>query len=124
MTACTLQGLVKLKNASIFNKSVVLLKANNFLFSVIEVLYKEGFILSYKQTSSGLLVFLRNYSSSSLLSRISFLSKPSAPKYLNYRSLVSLDVFGRLILVSTTRGVLTLSECKKNVLGGIPLLIC
>ncbi len=114
-----------LKNSSLSKKKSVTVNYNNLIVKCIEVLYKEGLILSYsilKDKDNKLAkieVKLRNVDDTVLTSKIKIVSKPTNIRYLQYHQLCRITLKEKTGFFSTNKGILTLDECKKNRLGGV-----
>lgn len=115
--------LSALKNASLAKKDTVVVTYNSLLLQCIEVLYKEGLILSYsilKETSDlKISLKLRNVDDIVLTSRIKLISKPTAIKYLPYHELCRVTLKEKTGFFFTNKGILTLDDCKKQKVGGV-----
>ncbi len=122
--------LMLLKVASLENKSSVLVKKKKSNFILLTSLYKEGFIQNFVHFES-----LNVFNSKCLISlRYSFLkptflnlkllSKPS--KYINLRfsDICLLYSKKHVLFLSTSKGILTLIDCKTHGIGGTALFIC
>ena len=112
-----------LKNASLAKKNVVIVTNNHLLLKCTEALYKEGLILSYSTFKEGddekLSIKLRNVDDVVLTNKIKAVSKPTHIKYLPYHQLCRLALKEKTGFFSTSKGILTLDECKKNRVGGV-----
>ncbi len=112
-----------LKNASLAKKDTVVITNNHLLLKFTEALYKEGLILSYSTFKDNdeikLLIKLRNVDDSILTNKIKVVSKPTHIRYLPYHQLCRLALKEKTGFFSTSKGILTLDECKKNRVGGV-----
>jgi ribosomal protein S8 len=112
-----------LKNASLAKKDVVILTSNHLLLNCTEALYKEGLILSYSTFKDNdeikLLIKLRNVDDTVLTNKLKAVSKPTHIRYLPYHQLCRLSLKEKTGFFSTSKGILTLDECKKNRVGGV-----
>ena len=118
---CTLiKALNKLKNASLINKEVVYLNFDLKYFEVLCVLYREGFIQGYKidKKNYQTIVYLRFFQNNSVLGRLRFLSVPSRERFISYKDLCLINNKKTFVLLSTSKGLRTIYECKKQKLGG------
>ncbi len=130
MNTQLIKSLAKLKNASILKKKSTLLFYNQLTLNIIKILYKEGLIQSYnyeidsKTNTICLKVFLRYNNNKSMLNNIKLMSKSTKHVYLSLNELSFIKERYSLLILSTTKGLLTSLECKQKKLGGKLLVIC
>ena len=113
----TLKNGILIKTAFIYQKT----KKNNK--DLLNILWDEGFILGYKlyKTKKELYnfkIFLKYTKNNSAINSIKFISKPGLKIYCSLKQLWKLNLIKGLIIISTTKGLKTLTECKKLKLGG------
>ncbi len=120
MCSTLIKALNKLKNASLINKEVVYLNFDLKYFEVLRVLYREGFIQGYKidKKNYQTIVYLRFFQNNSVLDRLRFLSVPSRERFISYKDLCLINNKKTFVLLSTSKGLRTIYECKKQKLGG------
>lgn len=120
MNKTLINFLVKIKNASLLGKQYVRLNYNISYLKVLKILYREGFIQSIKVDvkSVQVIVHLRFYEQKKLINEIKFLSKPSHQRFISFFELTLINDKNVFILLSTDKGLLTLSQCKKQKVGG------
>lgn len=118
--------LIKLKNSSLVNKEIINIRLENVILKIIKLLYKEGFIQSFKVNleTKNILIYLRYSFNKSVLKNIKIVSLPSKQLYIKYKELTRMSSKNNFILVSTSAGLKTSLECKKNHLGGKILFLC
>ena len=118
--------LIKLKNSSLVNKEVINIRLENITLKIVSILYKEGFIQSFKVNleTKNILIYLRYSFNKSVFKNVKIISLPSKLLYVKYKELTSISSKNNFILVSTTKGLKTFLECKKNHLGGKILFLC
>lgn len=119
--------LTTIKNGQKSKKSSVVVNRKNLCEFFLKLLWDEGFICGYKIVdfdNRKLEVFL-NYSRTGnpVISSIKFISKPSRRIYLSQKQIWKLDSTKMFIIFSTTRGLMSMDNCKKNKIGGEPLII-
>lgn len=132
MNIGTIRLLNSIKNASMTNTDLVCVNSNKLVQSVIKILYREGLILSFKvrrkenylNNTSEVLVYLKYYFEKSNLTRLKIISSPSRKIHISYKNMTRISCKGRVVIFSTTKGLLTLDECRKHRVGGILLFIC
>jgi ribosomal protein S8 len=122
--------LMLLKVASLENKSSILVKKKKSNFRLLTSLYKEGFIQNFLQLESldffksKCLISLRYSFLKPVFLNLKLLSKPS--KYINlcFSDICLLYSKKHILFLSTSKGILTLFECKMYGIGGTALFIC
>ena len=122
-------GYVKYaKKRSISKKIVCFTKKKKICAELLNVLWDEGYILGYKTYNLNpnlFEIFLKYNSNLPCITSIKFISKPGKRVYLSSKQLWKIDSSICLILISTSRGVFSIKQCKKLNLGGEPfVLIC
>ena len=119
--------LTSIKNGQISKKKSILVKKTKFCEIVLKALWTEGYILGYsdlRDCSGKLEVFLKyTRNGSPSITSIKALSKPSRRLYFSLHHLWKLESNQFFILLSTSRGIKSLSDCKRLNIGGEPLFI-
>ena len=116
-----------IKNGQMAKKSTVIGPRKNICESSLKVLWDEGFITGYrvsKENDNKLEIFLK-YTKNGIpaINSMKFLSKPGQRLYYSSKQIWKLDSSKTFIIFSTSRGLKSINECKKNRLGGEPLVI-
>ncbi len=132
MNIKTINFLTQLKNASMINKESIRLESNRFILSLLKVLYKEGFILSYRvqekkdfsNKTSEVIVNIRYVQNKPVFNNLKIISSPSFQKLVSLKNISRLVSKKKFFLFSTNLGLLTLNECKKMHVGGFLLFVC
>jgi small subunit ribosomal protein S8 len=128
----TIKFLNQLKNASLGNLEKIKTRSNNLILNLLKVLYKEGYILSFRRIlkedylneTSEFLIHIKNPNGKQLFKDLKIISTPSNQKYFSLKDINRMESKRKLIIFSTDKGILTLTECKRNYVGGILLFIC
>jgi len=118
--------LVKIKNGQVSKKPFILQKKSFFCIKFLNILWSEGFILGYKELNYRILKIFLKYNKNNIpaINNIRFLTKPSKRMYLSIKQLWKLDHMSNyIIIVSTSKGLLTVNECKQYNLGGKVLFL-
>ena len=118
-----LDFLVKLKNFSILRKEVISFKYNYKILNLVKFFYKEGLIQSFFVLKDDIFVNIRFFYENSELSSLKIVSKPSYKKYLKHKNISQLNSSKQILCFSTDKGIVGLTDCKKNNLGGKLLFI-
>lgn len=114
--------ITRIRNAVMVGKNEILVPTSKLKVGVIEVLAKNGYIDSYEVVEGkprGILHVIINEPGG--LAKINEISKVSKPGRRVYSSADDLPVVksGRgMVIVSTSKGLMTGREAKKNRLGG------
>lgn len=124
MNQFIIKFLISLKNASFFKKEYISVKFSKSTFQIVESLYHEGFIQSYKIDGKNLNIVLRYFFNKSMLKDLRFVSTPSKHRYLNFKTISKLPSKKFTLFLSTNKGILTLSQCKLLKTGGKALFYC
>jgi ribosomal protein S8 len=120
--------LSSLKNAQLANKTVVFQKKNNTCFLLLNVLWDEGFILGFQKSiilTQHYEIYLKFNNKSFLynFSRVKVLYKPKTHFFLNIKQLWKLNLTTETLILSTSKGFFTHSQCRKYNLGGKPFIL-
>ncbi len=114
--------LTRIRNAISANKTEILVPTSKLKEAIIEILVKNGYLASYKVEDAkprGMLHVVINEPGT--LAKINEITKVSKPGRRVYSSANDLPVVksGRgTVIVSTSKGLMTGREAKKNSLGG------
>lgn len=115
-----------LKNSQIAKKKFIFQPKTKLTTSLLNILWDEGFIFGYKICNSNvnlLKIFLKYKNRSPVINSLKIISKPSRQVYYSASDLCKLDVKKSLIVLTTSKGLLTINECKQTKTGGKLLLI-
>lgn len=118
--------IANIKNGQLAKKAYIYSKKVPLCESILTVLWDEGFILGYKVSSKKfnmLKIFLKYKNGKCTISSMKIISKPSLHVYYSVKRLWKFDSIKSLLLISTSRGVMSLENCKKKNLGGEPFLV-
>lgn len=121
----TIKILNKLKNNSLIYKKKIIISKNKLITQIIKVLYKEGYILSYKNKGNlNLEINLRAYTRIPIFKYLKICSSSSRTIILSSRQIGSLNTKKSLYIFSTNQGVMAANDCKALNLGGTLLFHC
>jgi small subunit ribosomal protein S8 len=109
--------LIRLKNMARSQKKEVSLPENKLVLSVAKALEKAGFVEDVKKKDKVITLSLKYFHKEPVLTDIKLISKPGLRIY---KSVVELEQKRgpSLLLVSTSKGILTHKEAIKARLGG------
>jgi len=115
-----------IKNGQMAKKSVILASRKNISESFLKILWNEGFISGYRilqQNDKKIEIFLKyTRTGKPAINSLKCLSKPGQRLYYSAKQIWKLDSSKTFIIVSTNQGLKTISQCKKNKIGGEPLV--
>ena len=125
MNFCLVHLLNSIKNGQKAKKAYILLRKTTSQIIILNQLWKEGFILGYKfiflkEKQVYIKIFLKYYSFNlkPAINFVKIFSKPGGKKYCSVKDLWKLNSFLGTLYLSTNKGILNLSDCKKHNLGG------
>ena len=108
-------------------KSVILESKKNINESFLKILWDEGFISGYRVfvlNDQKVEIFLKyTRTGKPVINSLKSLSKPGRRLYYSAKQIWKLDSSKTFIIFSTNQGLKTISQCKKNRIGGEPLVI-
>tara|TARA_B100001750_G_C15157309_1_gene422637 strand:+ start:107 stop:505 length:399 start_codon:yes stop_codon:yes gene_type:complete len=115
--------LARIKNAQLRSHKSINLPSSNFKVKIVEILKKEGFIIDYKIESqepnkSALMINLKYNSGSPVINTIERISKPGRRIFSSAESLPKINNGLGIAIVSTSKGVMTDIDARKQKLGG------
>lgn len=117
---------VNLKNSQISKRSFVYQPKTNLTVAFLNILWDEGFILGYKidnLNSNWLKIFLKYKKGTPVINSIKFIYKPSRNISYSVSQLWKFDSKKSLIILTTSKGLMTIHECIKTRTGGKPLFV-
>ena len=114
-----------ISNGQLAKKAFVFQSKKKACESILNVLWDEGFILGYKNSpsSSYLYVYLKYKGKLPTIRSLKSVSKPSLRVYYSVKQLWKINSNQGLLILSTNRGLLSLSSCKKLKIGGEPVIV-
>ena len=133
MNIKTIQFLNQLKNASKFYKELLRIPFNKNILCLVKILYKEGYIQSFKIIKNltpvkhqqyQIVIQLRYFCDKPILNNLKIISTPSKIKYLSLSDICKLTVTKNNLFFSTSKGILNSIQCKQQLVGGTLFFIC
>ena len=114
--------ITRIRNAQMRLHSKLEMPASSFKGKILEVLKKEGFILNYslneEENKKKFLINLKYKFGSPVINNIQRISKPGRRIYASAESIPRIHNGLGIAIVSTSKGVMTDSEAKKQKVGG------
>jgi small subunit ribosomal protein S8 len=115
-----------IKNGLTVKKSFVLQPKKKICESILNILWDEGFILGYKisETNTKMLkIFLKYKNGNPAIHSLNSLSTPGLRVYFSAKHIWKIDATNSLLILSTNKGFMSITECKKLKVGGEPFLL-
>ena len=114
--------LTRIRNAVMVGKNEILVPTSKLKVGVTEVLAKNGFVSSFEVLEGeprGILkVVINEPGTNAKINEITKVSKPGRRVYSSAEDLPTIKSGRGMIIVSTSKGLMTGREAKKNRLGG------
>ncbi|MDR6301334.1 30S ribosomal protein S8 [Mesonia maritima] len=116
--------LTRIRNAVAANHRVVEVPASNLKKQITKILFDQGYILSYKfedETAQGSIKIALKYdkeTKESVIKEIQRISKPGLRKYAGAEELPRILNGLGVAIVSTSHGVMTDKQARKEKVGG------
>jgi small subunit ribosomal protein S8 len=116
--------LTRLRNAILANHRVVEIPASNLKKEITKILFDQGYILSYKfddSTVQGTIKIALKYNKETkepVIKKIVRISKPGLRKYSSSTELPRILNGLGIAIVSTSHGVMTDKQARKDNVGG------
>nr|YP_010131759.1 ribosomal protein S8 [Thalassiosira profunda]QPZ94127.1 ribosomal protein S8 [Thalassiosira profunda] len=115
-----------LKNSQISRRNFIFQQKTKLTIAFLNILWDEGFILGYKidnVDSSLLKIFLKYKKGNPVIKSIKCVYTPSRNIHYSVAQLWKFDSKKSLVILTTSKGLLTAQECRKAQIGGKPLFI-
>ena len=116
--------LTRIRNASIVKHQTTNLPATKMTRSIAKVLKEEGFVGDYEETGEGIdkmLVLALRYKGKArqpIITALKRVSKPGLRVYSNHKDLPKVLGGIGIAVISTSSGIMTDREARKQGLGG------
>ena len=114
--------VTRIRNAAMVGKTEILVPTSKLKQAIVEILVKNGYLTSYnveKASPRGLLhVVIAEPGTVAKINEIAKVSKPGRRVYSSAADLPVVKSGRGTIIVSTSKGLMTGREAKKNRLGG------
>lgn len=118
--------LTRIRNAVMVGKNEITVPSSKLKVTVAQELKKAGYVTAVKVEAAKprdiLVVTINKPGENSVINEIKRLSKPGRRVYVSAADIPKVKSGRGIVLVSTSKGVVTGSEAKKQKLGGELLL--
>lgn len=115
-----------IKNGQLALRPFVVFPNNKNCLAFLNILWDEGFILGFKITQAEpnqIKIFLSYKNETPTIQKIKPISRPGHRVYFSNTQLWKIKSNIGLVIISTSKGFLTASVCKKMKIGGELLIL-
>jgi small subunit ribosomal protein S8 len=110
--------LTRIRNAVAVQKADVMVPFSHLKENIATILVKEGFIASSEKVANDLRLVLKYKHEQPVIRSIDRISKPGRRVYYSYKELPrTLPTLG-VMIISTSKGLMTNTEAKQSKVGG------
>jgi small subunit ribosomal protein S8 len=109
--------LIRIKNASLARRKVVVFPPYKFVISVAKTLKNEGYLREVEVNNESLSVSISYKRKEPMITNIKLVSKPGLRIYMSYDELQKIKK-PSILIISTPKGVMSSMEAIKKKLGG------
>ena len=113
--------LTQIRNANLNHSSSIIIKKTQINYQISEILEKEGFIQSFNKYSYNQLIIYLKYEElerKPIITNLKRISKPGRRIYANYKEIPSILGGLGIIILSTSKGILTDRDARFFQIGG------
>ena len=114
--------ITRIRNASMVNKTEIRVPTSKLKVAVVDTLVKAGYLASYEVEAGeprGMLhVVIANPGEAMKINEIEKVSKPGRRVYTAAEDIPTIKSGRGAVIISTSKGLMTGREAKKNRLGG------
>ena len=118
--------ITRVKNGYLAKRTVISSPVSKLRENILKILKEEGFILNYSKIKIGSVekfdIHLKYHYSNPVVSEISVVSKPGRRIYCRADEIPSVKNGLGMVIISTSKGVLSDHEARLQKLGGEVLL--
>jgi len=116
-----------MKNGQMAKRNFILINYKKICESFLETLWNEGYIVGYKKIRSRnvtkLKIFLKYKQGEPVINSLKLISKPAHKLYYSIRQIWKMNSTDSFIIFSTHQGLKSAIQCKKEKIGGEPLIM-
>ncbi len=118
--------VARLKNGYLARRTTISSPVSKLRENILKILKEEGFILNYSKVKNDKIehfdIHLKYHYSNPVISEVSVVSKPGRKIYCNADNIPSVKNGLGMVIISTSKGVLSDHEARLQKLGGEVLL--
>jgi small subunit ribosomal protein S8 len=112
-----------IQNGQMVKRSFVIEKKNKVSEAFLNILWDEGYILGYKNSHNKFKIFLKYENGVPVIKSFKIISKSSKKIYYSIKQIWKVNSNNIFIIISTSKGLKSIFDCKKENLGGEPLIL-
>lgn len=113
---------IRIKNAQAAKHKTTLVPYSKLKENLVKILIKNGYLISYKiegeKPKLNLNLTLKYVKRQPAITKVKRISKPGVRHYVNQSNIRKLTIGIGLVIISTSKGVMTAKEARKLNLGG------
>ncbi len=114
--------LIRIKNAQLAKHKTTLVPHSNLKENLVKILIKNNYLIDYKlegkKPKLSLNLTLKYVRKQPAITQIKRISKPGVRHYVNQSNIHKLTIGRGLVIISTSKGLMTAKEARKLNLGG------
>ena len=113
--------LTQIRNANLIRNVSTIIPNTKINYQISKILYTEGFIQSFDELSSNQLILYLKYEGrrcKPILTNLKRISKPGRRIYTNCREIPTILGGLGILILSTSKGILTDRDARLNSVGG------
>ena len=113
--------LTQIRNANLIRNVSTIIPNTKINYQISKILYTEGFIQSFDELSSNQLILYLKYEGRQckpILTNLKRISKPGRRIYTNCREIPTVLGGLGILILSTSKGILTDRDARLNSVGG------
>lgn len=114
-----------IRNGQIVGRPFVTQKLKKNCEPFLKILWDEGFISGYRicTKTNSISITLKYYNDGrAVINSIKLVTKPSNRVYYSVKQLWKIDSNNSFVILSTIKGLKSITECKKLNIGGEPFI--
>ena len=114
--------LTRIRNAILVGKKEISIPSSKLKIAIVETLKKAGYLADYKikedSPRNSLIVTIAEEGKAPKINEISKVSKPGRRVYVNSSEIPKVKSGRGIVLISTSKGIMSGQDATKNHLGG------
>ena len=114
-----------IKNGQASRRSFIYQDRKKICENFLIILWREGFILSYTVSNHNpnkLKIYLKYQNGQPVINSIKLISRPGRRVYYSIKQIWKINSSKSFTVISTSKGLKSIGECKKLRIGGEPFL--
>jgi len=112
-----------IQNGQMVKRPFIIGKKNKISEAFLNILWNEGYILGYKNSNKKFKIFLKYENRVPVIKSFKIISKSSKKIYYSIKQIWKVSSNNIFIIIPTSKGLKSILDCKKENLGGEPLIL-